>query len=136
MKENIQEREHCISSTSSSTSSSSTSSSSTSSSSTTTASLHLGTLIIAPCSETDRHFVCVPLREMVRDCLLGSAFKNSGKKSPQGEEGCNIRGIITGEPMDVREDTGIPCCASRGPGKSQSQCGGGRERKGGRRGAI
>ncbi|KAG7241178.1 hypothetical protein INR49_025921 [Caranx melampygus] len=36
---------------------------------------------------------------MSRDCLLGSAFKNSGSKSRDGEGGCNIRMIIAGAPM-------------------------------------
>ncbi|XP_041816635.1 urea transporter 1-like [Chelmon rostratus] len=42
------------------------------------------------------------LSVLCRDCLLGSAFKNSGNKSRDGQGGRNIRVIIAGEPMAFR----------------------------------
>ncbi|XP_053195468.1 urea transporter 2-like [Scomber japonicus] len=39
---------------------------------------------------------------LCRDCLLCSAFKNSGNKSRDGKGGCNIRVIIRGAPMSFR----------------------------------
>lgn len=66
-----------------------------------------------------------------RDCLLGSAFKISGNKSPDGKGGSNIRVIISGAPMAFhRANWGHrhPLQSVRkwaDPGKARSRCVGG-----------